>query len=443
MSVEPSQERPERERTGAATAAEVDHGPDIQGGSREEPLAANGPPAPLPATPDELVALLSWIRTPDWSTSQTYLEAHPELLTEAAAQVLATLAHQRPDQQVRELLLLHRQLLQGASQQGIEAAYQALVQPAEQNAGAATAAEDLQAQVMAWLQTPDWQTSQTYLQRHPQLLGAAADQVLEALKRSQGEGEAQAMLSLHQALLQEARAEGIEAAYGRVLVPEPETPLREQDVAAPQALQDPATLNEAAMAALQRYWTSGQLADLNRALDLLHQALKLTPSDSPNRPALLNNLGIGLSDRYARSGDLADLEAVITAFQQAVQATPPDSPERPGYLNNLSNGLRNRYARSGDLADLEAAITARQQAVQDISPGSPNQPLLLSNLGNGLHERYTRTGDLADLEAAITAFQQAVQTIPPGSPRRSVPLSNLVQVQETFCARWSATGQPK
>src|SRR2546425_810005 len=57
----------------------------------------------------------------------------------------------------------------------------------EKDDSAATKREELQAQVIAWLQKPDWETSQTYLQRHPQLLTDAAQQMMEVLKRSQAD----------------------------------------------------------------------------------------------------------------------------------------------------------------------------------------------------------------------------------------------------------------
>src|SRR6266571_3221426 len=176
MSLESSHERTEQEQPRSTTSAETDHSPVVRGDNGGEQLLATVTPAPVPPDPDELVTLLlSWIRTPDWSTSQTYLQAHPELLTEAATQVLATLTQQQQDQEVHELLLLHQQLLQIAGQQGVEVAYQLLLHQEEKNDSAATEQEELQAQVIAWLQTPDWETSQTYLQSHPNLLTDAAE----------------------------------------------------------------------------------------------------------------------------------------------------------------------------------------------------------------------------------------------------------------------------
>src|SRR5437016_318504 len=100
MSLESSQERTEQEQPRSTISAETDHSPAVQGDSWGEQLPATVTPAPVPPDPDELVALLlSWIRTPDWFTSQTYLQVHPELLTEGAAQALATLTQHQRDQQ--------------------------------------------------------------------------------------------------------------------------------------------------------------------------------------------------------------------------------------------------------------------------------------------------------------------------------------------------------
>ncbi len=161
MSLESSHEHKEHEQL---TSAKIVHIPDVQGDNRAEQLPANVTPTLAPLDSNELVALLlSWIRTPDWSTSQIYLQTHPQLLTEIAE---------------------HR---------------------------------------------------------------------LEELKRAQENEQAQGVINLHQILLQKARVEGIEAAYKHFLVPEPETLLSGQEVETYQALQDPATLTDAGMAALRQY----------------------------------------------------------------------------------------------------------------------------------------------------------------------------------------------
>jgi len=168
--------------------------------------------------PDEILALLqSWILAgPDWLASQTYLQAHPELLTKTAVQTLAKLLQHERDSQIQEILILHQWLLEIAIQKGVEAAYNDLTHPEEESS---TIREFLQAQVVAWLRAFDWEgwgeTSQIYLQSHPQLLTDAAQHMLETLKQSVSDQKTRSMINLHLALLRNARVEGIEAAYKR------------------------------------------------------------------------------------------------------------------------------------------------------------------------------------------------------------------------------------
>jgi len=163
----------------------------------------------------------------------------------------------------------------------------------------------------------------------------------------------------------------------------------DQEEAIHQSFQDPITLHDAAKVAFRRYWTNGQVANLNQAVEYWHKALKLTPPNSPNRPALQNNLAIALQDRYKHTGNLTDLEAAIDFIQQAVQTTPSDSPNLPARLSNLTIGLRDRYMRTGNRIDLEAAISASRQAIQATPVNSPDLPRWQNNLGMVLSDRYT------------------------------------------------------
>jgi tetratricopeptide (TPR) repeat protein len=193
----------------------------------------------------------------------------------------------------------------------------------------------------------------------------------------------------------------------------------------PDSPEHPHFLNNLGTGLLIRYERTGALSDLERAITVCQQAVDTTPADSPTRPLCLTNLGGGLNTRYKRIGEPADLDAAITTFQQAAQATPSDSPGLPGRLNNLGNGLHDRYKRTREPADLDAAITTFQQAVQATPSDWPDRPAMLNNLGNGLHDRYKHTREPADLDAAITAYQQAVQASPSDSPDRPAMLNNL------------------
>ncbi len=184
-------------------------------------------------------------------------------------------------------------------------------------------------------------------------------------------------------------------------------------------------LNDSAGTYLRRYWATGVLADLDKALSSWEELANSVPSDSPLLPTILNNLGIGLSDRYQRTGALSDLDDSIANAQQAVELTPEGSPDLPMYLNNLGTRLSYRYQRTGALSDLDDSIANAQQAVELTQVGEPNLPMYLSNLGSWLSYRYQRTGALSDLDDSIANAQQAVELTKVGEPNLPSLLNNL------------------
>ncbi len=70
----------------------------------------------------------------------------------------------------------------------------------------------------------------------------------------------------------------------------------------------------------------------------------------------LNNLGEFLQSRFERTGEMANLEEAIETAREAVQSTPHDHPDRAARLNNLGTKLGRRFERTGEMANLEEAI---------------------------------------------------------------------------------------
>ena len=174
-----------------------------------------------------------------------------------------------------------------------------------------------------------------------------------------------------------------------------------------------------------RFARTGELADLDAAIDLLRQAVATAPPGHPGHAMCLSNLGGALRTRFARTGELADLDAAINAGRQAVAATLPGHPDRAMYLSNLGAALWARFERSGDLADLNTAVDMLREAVVASPADHPDRAAMLSNLGIALRIRFERTGDRADLDAAVDAGRQAVAASPAGHPGRTRDLSNL------------------
>lgn len=174
-----------------------------------------------------------------------------------------------------------------------------------------------------------------------------------------------------------------------------------------------------------RYRRTRALKDLEEAIRVSQQKVKMTPHNSPDRQKTLTTLGIGFSERYNRTGELKDLDTAILLYRQALELIPPDSPARSSLLNKLGSGLIYRYRNTGVREDLEEAIHTFQQALELAPPNSLDRPLLLNNLGYGLGANFLHTGVPEDLEKAIRVSRQAVELTSPDSPDRPIVLFNL------------------
>jgi tetratricopeptide (TPR) repeat protein len=161
-----------------------------------------------------------------------------------------------------------------------------------------------------------------------------------------------------------------------------------------------------------RYERVGRLEDLEEAIRVTEQAVKVTPNGHPDLLKMLNNLGIELEKRYERIGRIEDLDEAFRVTEQAIKVAPDDHPDLATCLNNLGNQLERRYERIGRIDDLEEAIRVIMQAIKVTPNDHPDLAVRLNNLGNKLEKRYERIRRIEDLEEAIRVTEQAVKVTP-------------------------------
>jgi tetratricopeptide (TPR) repeat protein len=161
-----------------------------------------------------------------------------------------------------------------------------------------------------------------------------------------------------------------------------------------------------------RFERVGNLADLDRAIALLYQAMNATPPDNSGRAAMLASLGAAFQARFEQVGNLADLDRAVQAGREAVDIAPADFPGRVMYLNSLGGALLARYNCSGDMGMLDEAIRLLRQAVATTPPDPADRAGMLSNLGLALRARFGWSGEPADLEEAIDVLRDASEPPP-------------------------------
>ncbi|KAF8185851.1 CHAT domain-containing protein [Mycena galopus ATCC 62051] len=182
------------------------------------------------------------------------------------------------------------------------------------------------------------------------------------------------------------------------------------------------------------------LKDLEAALQNHQAAVEQTRKGHPDLAGCLQSLAMSFLERYQRSADVKDLEAALQNSQAAVEQTPEGHPDLAGRLQNLAASFTHRYRRAGDVEDLEAALQNGQAAVVQTAEGDPDLASCLQSLAGSFTARYHRSGDVKDLEAALQNDQAAVAQTPEGHPDLARYLESLAG---SFRARYKSSGDVK
>ena len=142
-----------------------------------------------------------------------------------------------------------------------------------------------------------------------------------------------------------------------------------------------------------RFAQSGEIDDLNEAIDLYRQAVARVSIFSALLAPALSSLGQALKTRYDYSAVIDDLDEAIEYHRQAIQVT---SARRAGtgrgFLSPGARAVALDYDASAQLSDLEEAIFVLQQAVIAAPGESPNLPVYAEALAASLRELYRRAG---------------------------------------------------
>ncbi|MFE3760178.1 CHAT domain-containing protein [Streptomyces sp. NPDC059104] len=131
-----------------------------------------------------------------------------------------------------------------------------------------------------------------------------------------------------------------------------------------------------------------------------------------------SSLGLILLTRYERTSRPEDLEEAVELLQQAVRLAAPESLEDTAH-GDLARALSLRFVRSRDTSDLGSAIEhAMAAAVFDQigAPARERAAIWRAVLGNAACMRYDVLGAPTDAENAVHAFVTALGSLPDAHP---------------------------
>ena len=165
----------------------------------------------------------------------------------------------------------------------------------------------------------------------------------------------------------------------------------------------------------QYFAHSGEVDHLERAVDLLTNALALVPEGSPERPRAMVDTAIALTERHAVVGDPTDLDDAVHLLTAARLDLPPTAPDLASASVQLALARYRRFEVSGRLDDLEGSIEMLTAVVRTAPATEVAAPTWRTNLATALIQRYRRSGDASDLDQAITTFEDVLDA--PGVDR--------------------------
>ena len=201
--------------------------------------------------------------------------------------------------------------------------------------------------------------------------------------------------------------------------------LRRAAQAAAGSSRLPALRSNLAAALLGRFELTGQIADVQEAVDLLEAALARSEPRDRGRGARLSNLAIALRLRaLRRRGGREDLDRSVAAYEEALR-TDASAADRAGYRANLGNALHQRLDVTGDPADLDRAVEVLEAACAATPAGSPDRALYVNDLSATLAARADRSDATEDLRRAAQLLRDELAASTATSVHRPWMLANL------------------
>ncbi|KAG1809155.1 CHAT domain-containing protein [Suillus subaureus] len=198
-------------------------------------------------------------------------------------------------------------------------------------------------------------------------------------------------------------------------------------------------LNNLAVSLGHRFHHQGKPNDLDEAISLCEEALRLRPVGHKARDTSLDNLGGALDIRFNKCGDIDDITRAVSLYREALTLRPPGHPTRDTTLNNLALALEIRYDKLRVREDLNEAIDLYHESLRLKRLDDPEPHISLLNLSSALCSRFTHTQKNEDVEEAITLCQESVAAMSSLHPDRYF---SYIRLQEAYVSRYEILHDP-
>ncbi|KAG8668191.1 hypothetical protein FPOAC2_10051 [Fusarium poae] len=176
-----------------------------------------------------------------------------------------------------------------------------------------------------------------------------------------------------------------------------------------------------------RYRRLQEMPDLDKAISMATEAVKITPKDRPNQTARLINLSVYWHEDFPASDstNVQGLRNSIQTSRDAIAALPHTYQHRGTLLDQISTKLGQLFMQTREVSVIEENIKNQREAINVTPVNHPKHLLFLANLAGPITARYQALGKREDLDDAIDICWQDVAQTDNSSPYALGRLCNL------------------
>lgn len=156
--------------------------------------------------------------------------------------------------------------------------------------------------------------------------------------------------------------------------------------------------------------TTRQEGCLAEALQCMERSLKLPVSVRSDRSTILQNAAGAYATVYEQFNRIADLERAISLVREAIALTPAQDIAMAGRQHNLAGYLAWLHHRNGDDTTLDESFASAEAAASN--PRNADRALYMSGFSDRMENRLTFPWSQQELDGVIQTAEKALALTP-------------------------------
>jgi tetratricopeptide (TPR) repeat protein len=158
--------------------------------------------------------------------------------------------------------------------------------------------------------------------------------------------------------------------------------------------------------------------DLEEAVEILREALRISLLGDINRCFYLYSLAMALTLQFRSDGNTSHLEEASQLFHHASDIVATENPCRRDIISGYAYTLGLSFRETGDIAELNRAIDLGKEAVAEMRPSAVNYAHSTVQMVSHLCLRFEVLHANDDLNDVRTSTEELLRSISDGNPNR-------------------------